>query len=92
MVQTYTWTVSDLLFIYRGFHAKSPPPLTFFPAKKEGGEGWDLQRHFDPQPISAKKRRGGFRARYIFLGDNRLKYGGFLNGARSKFGTHKIFG
>ena len=67
--------MSDLLFIYRGFHAKSPPPLTFFPAKKEGegGRGGTYSVILTLSRFQLKKGEGGFRARYIFLGDNRLK-------------------
>ena len=55
---------------YRRFHAKSPPPLALFSAKKGGG---DLERHFDFQPISAKKGGGGLSAPFIFFCENRLK-------------------
>ena len=64
-LKTWGFGISLFLFFfaYPSFHAKSPPPLTFFSAKKGGG---DLERHFDFQPISAKKG-GGDLARHILF-------------------------
>ena len=53
----------------------SPPPLWhFFRLKKGGG---DLERHFDLQPISAKKG-GGPKVPYFFISQEKFNFSHFF--------------
>ena len=94
----YSGVKKLVLNIKLWFHANSlPPPLSlvdFFLVKKKGGGGGggDLERHFDIQPISAKKGGGELaRHRYFFV-KMVSSTGIFTNQAKFDFRTKNLLG